>query len=171
MRRYGYGLLILAVVIGLGRNAQAQSAASSGLKAQITAVAIPATRRPVVTFSVRDSGGKPLELADLDAESVKFTIAALKTDKSGARDYSNYILTKVAGKNFSFKGESHKPALAETAQPDVDRGGTLARVRSGVFSYTFKTALPANYDTRATHVVGGGMTRASPLYAANPLFE
>ena len=148
-----------------------QSSAQSGLKATITLVAIPNDRRPVVTFKITDVKGKPLELDDLDPDSVKFTIAALRVGKNGERDYHNYILTKVAGKEYLFKGETRKPVMTETLQPDSDQGGKLARLGPGVFSYTFKSALPAGFNARATHVVGGELSRANRLYAANPLFE
>ncbi len=148
-----------------------QETSGGGLKAEITAVAIPTNRRPVVTFKIADAKGKPLDLEDLDPDSLKFTIAALNVEKNGERSYHNYILTKVAGKDYVFKGETRKPAVAETAQTDTDQGGVLTRVRSGVFSYTFKSALPAGFNARATHVVGGEMTRGNRLYAANPLFE
>ena len=148
-----------------------QSSAQSGLKAAITAVAIPTDRRPVVTLKITDAKGKPLELDDLDPDSVKFTIAALRAGKNGERDYHNYILTKVAGKEYLFKGETRKPMMTETLQPDSDQGGKLARVGPGVFGYTFKSALPAGFNARATHVVGGELSRANRLYAANPLFE
>jgi OmcA/MtrC family decaheme c-type cytochrome len=166
-------VLMITLVFSLATPsaARSQSGPNSGLKADITSVSISVNRRPVVTFSVADAKGKPLDLEDLDPNSVKFTIAALKAGKSGGSDYHNYILAKVAGKDYVFKGETKKPALAETLQPDSDPGGLLARVRSGVFSYTFKTALPADFDRKATHVVGGEMTRGNRRYAANPLYE
>src|SRR5207244_10003530 len=64
-----------------------------------------------------------------------------------------------------------KPVILETMQPDSDQGGSFAHVRPGVYAYTFKTTLPANFDRRATHVVGGQLTRGDRRYAANPLFE
>ena len=69
--------------------AGAQYGADDGLKAEITAVSIPADRRPVVTFRISDGKGRPLELGDLDADGVRFTIAALKAGKSGETDYQN----------------------------------------------------------------------------------
>jgi OmcA/MtrC family decaheme c-type cytochrome len=164
-------ILLLSLTAMTAPSLHAQSASQAGLKAEITGVTIPANRRPVVTFKISDTKGKPLDLDDLDPNSVKFTIAALKVGKSGEREYLNYILTKVTGKEFVYKGETRKPALAETAQPDSDQDGALTRVRPGVFSYTFKTALPAGYDARASHVVGGEMTRENRIYAVNPLFE
>jgi OmcA/MtrC family decaheme c-type cytochrome len=132
---------------------------------------MPAHHRPVVAVRITDSKEQPLELSDIDADSIRFTIAASKTDKSGETSYHNYILSKVAGKEYVYKGETRNPVLAETMQPNFDNGGTLARLRPGVFTYTFKTALPANYDRNATHVLGGELTREKGKYVANPLFE
>ena len=163
--------LVTAVALSVVSTARGQSDPGGGLKAEIASVAIPADRRPVVTFKISDGKGRPLELGDLDADSVKFTIAALKAGKSGDSDYQNYVLTKVAGKDYVYKGDIRKPALAETLQPSFDQGGVLAKQRPGLFTYTFKMALPPNFARSATHVVGGEMTRGNRRYAANPLFE
>ena len=168
-------LLLLILFFGLAvvvpSDVRGQSGPNGGLKAEIIGVSVPGSRRPVVAFKISDSRGKPLELEDLDPNSVKFTLAALKTGKNGDRDYANYILSRVAGKDYTYKGETKKPALAETLQPDVDQGGLFARLRPGVYTYTFKTVLPPNFDPRATHVVGGELTRENRRFAANPLFE
>ena len=149
----------------------AQTTGEGGLKAEITAVAIPADRRPVVTFKIADAKGKSLELADLDPDSVKFTIAALKVGKDGAPEYQNYILATVAGKEYLYKGATRKPTFSGTSQPSADDGGALRRTGAGAYTYTFKTALPANFERSATHVVGGELTRGNRRYAANPLYE
>ena len=128
-------------------------------------------RRPVVTFTIKNTQGQPLELSDLDPNSIRFTIAALSSEKTGESSYRNYLLTNVSGKDYVYKGETRKPVIGEISQPDFDHGGVLTRVRAGVFSYAFKTALPADYDRNATHVVGGEMTRESGKYVANPLYE
>jgi OmcA/MtrC family decaheme c-type cytochrome len=162
----------LVFVLALhGTSASAQVSAEGGLKAEITGVAIPADRRPVVTFKIADRAGKPLDVNELDADSVKFTIAALKVGKDGAREYHNYILAKVAGKEYVFGNQTRKPALAETLQPSADEGGTLKHAGAGVYTYSFKTALPSDFDRKATHVVGGEMTRGERRWAANPLYE
>jgi OmcA/MtrC family decaheme c-type cytochrome len=114
---------------------------------------------------------KSLDLDDLDPNSVKFTIAAVKVGKSGESDYQNYILTKVAGREYVYKGQTRKPALAESLQPDLDQGGVLTRARPGVLTYAFKTALPANFDQRATHVVAGEMSMGNRRYVANPVYS
>jgi hypothetical protein len=149
----------------------AQKSAAQSLNAEITGVRISADRRPVVTFKIHDGQGRALELSDLDDGSIRFTIAAIKADSNGQTGYHNYILTKVTGKEYVYKGEIKKPLLAETLQPDFDNGGALTRLRPGVFTYTFKTALPANYDRHATHVLGGELTRDKGKFVANPLFE
>lgn len=164
-------ILSIAFALSVVAVARGQSPSGDGLKAEIIGVVIPADRRPVVTFKISDAKGKPLDVADLDPDSIKFTVAALKAGKNGESDYQNYLLSKVAGKDYLYKGETRKPALAETLQPGFDPGGVLARQRPGLFTYTFKTALPANFARSATHVVGGEMTRGERRYAANPLFE
>jgi hypothetical protein len=86
----------------------------NGLKAEIISVAIPAHRRPVVTFKVSDAKGKPIELEELDANSVKFTIAVLKTGKAGESDYQNYILSYRRPRNLVWTqvawSRAHGPA-------------------------------------------------------------
>lgn len=143
----------------------------SGLKSEILNVVVSANRRPLVTFKISDLKGQALELEDLDPSSVRFTIAALKSGAAGELDYHNYVLSKVAGKDFVWRGQTRKPVLAEINQPGSDKGGVFAKVRPGVYTYTFATVLPANYDGRATHVVGGELTRGTRRYVANPLFE
>ena len=112
-----------------------------------------------------------MNLSDLDANSVKFTIAAIKAESNGATSYHNYILTRVSGKEFFYKGETKKPALTEALQPDYDQGGIVKQIRPGLLTYTFKTPLPANYDRNATHVVGGEISRDNGKFVANPVFE
>jgi hypothetical protein len=147
--------LILAVLLPGARSSTANDEANSvgaGLKAEVISAKIGSDRRPVVVFRVGDSKGQPLDLDRIDPGSIKFIIASLKTATGGESEYYNYILTKVAGKEYVYKGEVKKPALAETIQPDLDRGGTLAKIKPGVFTYTFKTVLPANFDRNTTHL-------------------
>ena len=163
-------LFLFMFMVAAAPTAYGQSSVG-GLRAEITAVTIPANRRPVVTFKVSDAKGRPIQLEDLDPDSVKFTIAVLKAGKSGEGDYQNYILTKVASRDYVYKGETRKPALTETLQPDFDRDGALVRAQPGVLAYTFKTALPANFDPRANHVIGGEMSIGNRRYVANPVYQ
>jgi hypothetical protein len=143
-----------------------QEPLSGGLKPEIRRVKIREDRRPVVTFKITDAKGHPLDRSVLG--EARFTIAAIKMGQRGETSYQNYILSTVTGKEYMHRGTTRKPSLAETRQPDYDRGGTFDRVRNGVFTYTFKTALPPDYDKNATHVVGGELTRDNRRYSANP---
>lgn len=149
--------------------AHGQPSVGEGLKAQIIGVKIPENRKPIVTFRISDAKGAPLDRSAL--EDVRFTLAAIKTGERGETSYHNYVLSKIPGREYVYKGERKKPALAETLQPDYDRGGSLTRVKPGLFVYSFKMALPANYDKKATHVVGGELTRENRKSVANPLYE
>jgi OmcA/MtrC family decaheme c-type cytochrome len=160
-------IIVLSITASAGVHAQP---VQSGLKAEIIGVTIAANRRPVVTFKVSDAKGKPLELEELDPNSVKFTIAVLKIGKGGESDYQNYILTRVPGRDYLYRGENRKPDLSESLQPDLDQGGALARVRPGVLTYTFMTALPANFDPRATHTVGSELSVGNRRYVANAIY-
>jgi hypothetical protein len=97
---------------------------ADGLKANIIGVNIGSDRRPVATMKISDAKGKPLELADLDAGSIKLTIAKIQTGKSGESEYHNYILTRVVGKDYIYKGQTKSPVLVETLQPGFDSNGT-----------------------------------------------
>lgn len=101
----------------------------------------------------------------------RFTIAVLSVGKNGERGYQNYVLHRVLGQEYLYRNDRKKPVMAESLQPGADEGGVLSRLRAGVFTYAFKTALPAGFDRRATHVVGGEMTRDNHKYAANPAYE
>ena len=111
-------ILFFVVTLFSTPTARGQNTAEGGLKAEIIGVSVSDNRRPVVTFKIGDSKGKPLDLDDLDPNSVKFTIAVLKTGKDGEKDYHNYILNKVTGKDYVYKSETKKPVILETMQPD-----------------------------------------------------
>ncbi len=149
----------------------AQLASGQGLKAEITRVKIPRNRRPVVTFKIHDSKGKPLTIKDLDRRGIRFTIATVKVDRNGKTRYHNYVLQKVRGKDYVYKGERKKPVLAVTLQPDRDRRGKFVKQGKGIYDYTFRKALPTDFDKNATHVVGGTLTRGKRKYVVNPLYE
>jgi hypothetical protein len=161
----------LAIVLAVWANRLAYAEPAAGPRAEIVGARIGADRRAIATIKLSDAKGQPLDLDNLDSDSVKFTIAVIRAVKSGETSYHNYILTRVTGNEFVYKGETRKPALTATLQPDFDRGGVFTRVRPGIFTYTFKTALPADYDRHATHVIGGEFTREKGKFVANPLFE
>src|ERR1043165_7397148 len=89
---------------------------------EITNVTLKSDRRPVIEFTVKDAERHPIELSELDPESLQFSIATLKIAANGQSSYHNYILTNVKGEKYEFRGETRNPALAETLQRDVNRG-------------------------------------------------
>ena len=164
-------VLALSVLASLGWSAALFAQNGSGIKAAIIGVTIPVHRRPVVAVKITDAKDHPLALSDLDANSIRFTVATIETEGSGETRYHNYILTRVIGKEYVYKDETRNPALFETLQPGLDEQGILAQNKPGLFTYTFKAALPAGYHRNATHVVGGEITRERGKYVANPIFE
>ena len=162
------GLALSLSVVLNPTSALARPAGGTGLKAEILDVKLSEKRNPVVTFRIGDDQGAPLDRTELG--ELRFTIAAAKADGAGATTYQSYILSKVLGREYVHKGERRKPALADTLQPDYDRDGTFARLKPGLFTYTFKTALPENYDRKETLAVGGELTRESRKYVVNPLY-
>ena len=168
-RKYCVRALWLASILAWPLLLNAQNTAR--VSVSITGVKVAGDHRPVVTFNLSDSKGTRLDISNVDGNSLKFTIAVIKPETNGATNYHNYILTKVSGKEFVFRGEAKQPALAETLQPHFDQGGTVTKLKPGLFNYTFKTALPATYDRNATHVVGAESNRENGRYVANALFE
>jgi hypothetical protein len=65
--RFLLGVVSAAILIlpswGMAR---AQNPDGRGLQAEIMSIAIPGTRRPVVTFKITDNEGAPLKLEDVD---------------------------------------------------------------------------------------------------------
>src|SRR5947207_12093687 len=92
-------IFLISMTCALVSVLYAQNTTDGGLKAEIIAVSISGSR-PVVTFKISDAKGNPLDITDLDPNSVKFTMAVLRKEKDGGQDYHNYILTKVAGKEY-----------------------------------------------------------------------
>ena len=120
------GRLVARILLGVFSThsvSYAQVTSGQGLTTEITGVRISADRRPVVTLKISDGQGRPLELSELDDGSIRFTVAAIRSEGNGQTSYHNYVLTKVAGKEYVYKGESKKPALAETLQPGFDNDG------------------------------------------------
>jgi OmcA/MtrC family decaheme c-type cytochrome len=144
-----------------------------GLKMDISKVEIGSDNKPVVTFKMTDDKGNPVSPSDVDAGSLRFTIAKIVTDKdSGLTHYENYITATVKGAPYTYQGKTQQPALASAVQASsaMDTGGKLTPADSG-YTYVFSNTLPADFDKSATTVVGGQVTRNSRAYAANAVFS
>jgi OmcA/MtrC family decaheme c-type cytochrome len=144
----------------------------SGLKLNISKVEINTDSKPVVTFSLTDDKGIRVRPSELDANSLRFTIAKLVPDKeTGLSNFDNYIVLDVKGNPYTFNGAQKQPAMptAKQASSGMDVGGKLTETPDG-YTYVFTNTLPANYDRTVTHVVGGQATRNNREAAANGLY-
>ncbi len=144
-----------------------------GLKMDISKVEIGSDNKPVVTFKVTDDKGNPVNVSDMDAGSLRFTIAKIVSDtSSGLTRYENYITTTVKGGTFTMNGDTKQPALATATQANsaMDTGGKLTQTDAG-YTYAFTNTLPADFDKKATTIVGGQVTRNSRQYDANAVYS
>lgn len=152
----------------IGKSAPVQP--GPGLKVEILKVEIPADNKPVVTFKVTDAQGNLLKNADLDANSFRFVISKVLTDKdSGLTSYESYVTRTVTGGTFTLGNQSLKAALPSAVQATTDAGGKLTETDTG-FTYVFTNTLPANYDKTATTVVGLQTSRGNRAVAANATY-
>ena len=119
----------------------------ANLQAAITGVTIASA--PVVTFTLNDQDGNPLDPNALVADTansgrVRFYIAQIGADGN----YKNYIINS-------------------SGSPTYDAGGTFATVSPGVFTYTFATDITKNpiYNPALTHTVVAQIqrNRTSPV--------
>ena len=142
----------------------------AGLKATITKVDIGADNKPVVTFSVTDSKGNVLKNADLDANSFRFVISKVNTDKdSGLTSYESYVTRTVTGGTYTWYTQTLKSVLPSAVQATTDSGGKVTETATG-FTYVFSNTIPANFDKSATTVVGLQTSRNNRADVANATF-
>jgi len=100
-----------------------------GLDLDILDTVIPADLQPLVTFSIKDPGGLPLDINGV------YTPGPVDT---------RFMLTYIP------KGEEQKARLTESTR---DRDGTYTSLGDGVYTYRFSTILPDLYDPDATHTL------------------
>ncbi|MDE3087902.1 MAG: OmcA/MtrC family decaheme c-type cytochrome [Chloroflexota bacterium] len=148
----------------------AQAAPGAGLKAEISKVEIGADNKPVVTFKVTDAQGNLMKNSNLDANSFRFVISKVLTDKdSGLTSYESYVTRTVTGTTYAWYTQTLKSALPTAVQATTDSGGKLTETDTG-FTYVFSNTIPANYDKSATTVVGLQTSRDNRATAANATF-
>src|SRR3972149_10818580 len=109
---------------------------------------------PVVTFSLTDDRGMPIDRV-ADEVTLRFIIARI--DK-GEDQYTDYITN------------SEGQASTEGAAGNV---GFYTDLGNGVSTYEFKTALPEGFDMNVTHTVGITARReiGSQRYVAHDTFD
>jgi OmcA/MtrC family decaheme c-type cytochrome len=114
-----------------------------GLKFTIKNITIDPDLKIRVTFSITDDVGLPLDRLGVftpGAVSTSFVAAYIPKRQSQYTAYTTRTQTSPI---------THVSAV----QGGTDSGGTYQQLSDGVYTYTFKTALPPNYDQTVTHTV------------------
>lgn len=107
-----------------------------GLVYELIDFEIPSDRKPLVTFSIKDPGGLPLDRAGIYTP--------------GPVDL-RFMLSYIPA------GETQK--INYHGVGDRDRGGVYTDMGDGVFTYKFGDVLPADYEVDATHTLASVATR------------
>ena len=107
-----------------------------GLEYELIDFEIPSDRQPLVTFSIKDPGGLPLDRAGIYTP--------------GPVDL-RFMLSYIP------EGETQK--INYHGVGDRDRNGVYTDMGGGVFTYKFGDVLPADYDADATHTLASVATR------------
>ncbi len=120
-----------------------------GLNITVQEVQIPADRRPVVEVTFTDDRNQPLDRAGIltpGAISASFVLAWYDAE---LRDYVSYTVRTQTS-----------PITGDSAiQASADSGGAWTDLEMGRAVYTFRTALPADFDGSRTHTLGIYATR------------
>lgn len=114
-----------------------------GLTFTIKGVNITGDNRIVVTFLITDPKGLPLDRLGVTTPGVvstSFIAAYIPKNQSQYTAYTTRVQTSP------INGD-------KAVQAGTDSGGTYAQVGDGLYTYTFKTALPPNFDRTVTHTV------------------
>lgn len=138
----------------------------AGLKVEILGVSIPADLKPEVVFTATNDRGDVIPQIELT--TVQFLIAYLQ----------NPAPTASSASFISYNTRTESPEGLPPAQQATYDSNGLAGVSAnidGTYTYKFKSALPASYDTLTTHAVGGQFRRTSALdgigYVTNAVYE
>jgi OmcA/MtrC family decaheme c-type cytochrome len=156
----------------LGGSGRSALLAGVGLALEITEVAIPDDRRPVVTLTVKDQAGHPLDRTGAftpGAVSINLVLAYLSTANGTVGEYVPYNTASVNGAMVG----STAPALASAMQARGESNGewTELDVSEGSYSYRFSQVLPESFDKSKTHTLAiyGSRTYQGVAYVANPI--
>ena len=157
-----------------GSDGRSALVAGPGLAVEITGVDLPDDRRAVLTLSIRDAQGRPLDRGGLYTEgavSARFVLAYLASSGGQVGQYVPYKTTTVTGKTI----DSTPPVLASATQPGADSAGSWTEVdaATGLYTSRFEQALPEDFPEDTTHTVAGFLSRTvdGVQYAADPVFH
>ncbi len=120
-----------------------------GLKITVNSITIPASLKPVVDVSFADDLGQPLDRKGVITAGPISASFILAWWNPVSQNYTSYT-TRV---------QTSPITHVSATQASADSGGTWSDGDLGHSTYTFKTALPANYDQTATTTLGIYATR------------
>ena len=124
-----------------------------GLVLKINDVAIPADRKPEVTFTITDPAGLPLDRTGTMTPgpvSTSFILAYIPAFEEAYVAYTTRVQTS--------------PITGDSAeQASTDSGGSYTELSIGTYRYKFGTQLPEGFDPNVTHTLG--------VYASRNLAE
>jgi OmcA/MtrC family decaheme c-type cytochrome len=123
-----------------------------GLKLTIKGASIGNDYKIRVTFLITDNNGLPLDRLGVTTPGVVSTNFIGAYIPHGQTQYLTYATRKQTGPD----GTVYNNA-------DRDRTGTYAQVGDGLYTYTFGSSVPPNYDVTTTHTVA--------MYASRNLTE
>jgi OmcA/MtrC family decaheme c-type cytochrome len=124
-----------------------------GLKITVNSITFNSGRHPVVDVTYTDDLDQPLDRSGkITAGPIAMNMILAWWD-AGARQYTSYTTRQKTS-----APESANPGVTVT-QAAADSGGTWDDIDLGHSTYTFKTALPADYDQTITTTLGIYATR------------
>lgn len=120
----------------------------------------PTTRRATVNLRIQDTAGNPLERTGVSSTFLIGSVAP-ETPVGGTtpiagpyQSYLNRSVTQLDNPDFPLQGP---PRVVQ--QPTGESDGTYTNPAPGLYDYTFKSALPADYDANITHLISHYSTR------------
>lgn len=116
-----------------------------GVNLVIQNITIPADRKPVVTFKITDDKGQAL---DREGKLTPGTVTTSWVLAYIPQDSNQYVAYTVR------PAKSPITNVTEIQASSDNPAGKYTSLGDGTYTYTFTTALPATYDTTATHTLG-----------------
>lgn len=120
---------------------------TDGLKVTVRSVEVGPDRKPIVDFIATDRFGIGIS-NEVETLAFRFTLSRATLEADGKPGEYVPLITR-----------NETAGAVTKVQPTTDSGGVLVLEAPGVYTYTYKTALPEGYDASATYLVAGSADR------------